>query len=88
MRGFEALPARGVGLAELVAQALNGVDHAVLVAQDALDVTEELEVHAFFLGVTDFLGAGGHLGAATAVDEVDLLGAEAEGHARGISALS
>ena len=43
-----------------------------------------MEFDALLLRVVDLLAAGGHFGLAAAVDEVDLLRAEPEGHARGV----
>src|SRR5574344_1397053 len=70
----------GVGLAELVLEALESDDLAHVVAKDALGVLKRAELDAFLLGVVDFLDARWHFGLAAAVDEVDLLRAEAQGH--------
>ena len=60
------------------------IDAAVLVAEDALGVLQQVEDDAFFLGVAHFLDARGHLGLGPAVDQVHLLGAEPQRRAGGI----
>lgn len=79
-----AAAAGGVVGAELIAEAFDGGDAALGVAEDTLGILEEVELDAFLLGVEDFFVAGGHFEQGTAVDEVDFLCTEAEGGTCGI----
>ena len=76
-----AAAARGVGLAQLHAQALDLGEPAALVADEAHGQGEEVEDDALLLGVLDLLGARRQLGLAAAVDDVHLVGAQAQGGA-------
>ena len=65
-----------VRLAELHLDALDAGHVALLVADDAHRVGEQLELDLFLLGVVDLFLTGGDLFHAAAVDDVDVLRAE------------
>src|SRR5699024_10719822 len=79
-----AAAAGGVGLAQLHLDAADGPDKALVVGQDGHGVGEGLEDDALLFGVLHFLLAGGQLLHAAAVDDVDRLGAQAQGAAGGV----
>ena len=82
--GRDARAAGGVGLTELHAHALEADDLAVDIAEYLDGVIQQAELDALFLGVVDFLGAGGQLVSAAAVDDEHLVGAHALGAAGGV----
>ena len=57
---------------------------AVVVAQESLRQRQPVEDRAFLARAPVVLGAGAHLGLRAPVDDVRLLGAEADRHARGV----
>src|SRR5659263_628082 len=73
-----AAPARFVGLAELGADALQAADPAVLVAEEALREGEPVEDHALVARPLVVLRSRPLLLLGAAVDDVGLLGAEAD----------
>ena len=82
--GDWAAAARSVGLTEFHADATQALDPAVLIAEHFDRVRQQLEVDALFLGVLNFFRARRDLRLTAAVDDGDLLRAEAQRRAGSI----
>ena len=76
-------PSRGIRLAQLHAQALEP-GYLAVAGDDLHGIGQQLELHALFLGLLNFLGQSGHFNAATAIDNRHFLRAHAQGSARGV----
>ncbi len=84
LNGQGAAPTAGVGFAQLHAHAAHASHPALVVAKDLDGIGQKVKDNALFLGVMDLFGAGRDLLRRAAIDDVNLIGAQAQGAARGI----
>ena len=81
--GHRAAASGGVGFAQLHTDALHTAYPALVVAENADGVAEQIELHALLLGVVHLFSAGGQLLFRAAIDDVHLR-AQPYGRAGGI----
>ena len=77
-----AAPAAGIGLTQRHADAADARHPALLVAEHLDGVGQKVKDDALFLGVMHLFGAGGHLLARAAIDDVHLARAQPQRAAR------
>lgn len=78
--GDRAAAAGRVRFAELVFKTFKTRYKTIVVPDDPLRILERKELDAFLLGVVNLFFSGRHFGFTPAIDEIDLVRAEAESH--------